>query len=175
MLAAFAWLSSHWLPAVILLALLFVIVLCPEFVAAALRWLIGTEWGRYLLLATLVVAWFLWLRGHWIAEGRAAVLAEQAATADRARADAATAALGRDTSAQVIGDKAQAQTAAHIETGQKATTAAQERTHVRIVEVPAVGGCAGPDAGVMRDVQASAARVRAAADRMRGIGAAPAR
>jgi hypothetical protein len=171
----FAWLGAHWGLATACVVVLALVVFFPEVAALLARWLIGTEPGRYLLLAGIVIGLGMYGWNARFSAGRASVLAEQKAAAARARANAAEQALKRDQSAERIGDKTQADTAAHIEQGKAVTSAAQGRTDARIKAQPAVAGCAGPDPGVMRDVQASDARLRAAADRMRRVGATPAR
>lgn len=182
MLAGFAWLGSHWLIAACALVALALCVFFPQLIPLAgkaivtvCRWLLGSQEGRICALAVAAAITFHVYGNFRYGAGRAAVLAEQKAAASRAQANAAQQALKRDRAAEAIGDKTRADTAAHIEQGKTATTAAVERTRGRIESDPAVAGCAGPDPGVMRDVAESAARVRAAEDRMRRIGATPAR
>lgn len=81
------WGIGHW-PALALAVTLGLAVMFPAVSAPILRWLLTTQRGRYLLLATLVLgaAWWQWEARF--SAGYAAAVADQARAADRTRADA---------------------------------------------------------------------------------------
>lgn len=169
-----AFIGAHWLWALVVLAVLVALALVPGLGPAVGRFLLGTELGRWLLLAGVLVLVGTWAWDARFEAGRAACASEQATANEGSRADAAEAAQGRDDTAAKIGAKAAAETGQRIEQGSKASAAAQERIGERIASNPPVAGCAGPDPAVMQDVHAADARVQAAADRLRRMGAAAA-
>jgi hypothetical protein len=96
----------------------------PAVGAAVARWLLGTEPGRYLLLAAIVLAAGMWAWDARFSAGRASVLAEQAAAADRAKVAAALNALDN----YMAGAKASADIGAEQEQRHADALAARDRT-----------------------------------------------
>lgn len=166
--------QHHWLIALVVCAVIAVSVWMPAVGMSILKFLLGTERGRYLLIAGLVIGAGLWGWEARFSAGYAAAVADQARAAARSHVVAVDKAVARDDTAAGIGAKTAAETGQRIDQGNKASQAAQERIGERIAQNPAVDGCAGPDPVVVHDVQAADARVQAAADRMRRMGAAAA-
>ena len=166
--------QHHWLIAVLVAAVIAVAVWFPAIGASILQFLLGTERGRYLLIAALVVGAGMWGWEARFAAGYAAAVADQAREAASSHVVAVEQAVTRDDKAAGIGAKTAAETGQRIDEGNKATAASQERIGERIAANPAAGGCAGPDPAVVREVREADARVQAAADHMRRMGAAAA-
>ena len=86
-------LLAHWhelgVIGLVVVALAAVQVFLPGVLPAILKWVIGTEWGRALLMVGAVCLAWWWFRDHYVAVGRAGVLAEQRQAADRAQVHAA--------------------------------------------------------------------------------------
>lgn len=117
----------HWRELGLLGAVVAVIValqvFLPGVLPAVLRWLLGTEWGRCLLLATAIGLGWWSFRDHYVAAGRAAVLAEQEATTARATVRAALATLD----AYMAGAQAQKAIGDQLDAAHEANDRARDR------------------------------------------------
>jgi hypothetical protein len=160
-----AWIGHHWLlsgSGVLVLAL---IVFAPAVAAAIGRWLIGTEVGRYLLLAAIVIASGKYALDARFSAGRAAGLAECA----QERSDANTKTgkqVAHAEDANADGTKAARQSASKREAERQERT-----TRVETYARNAVDHCAA-DPDLVRELGEGASRFRAAEDRLRGDGRA---
>lgn len=120
-------LLAHWhelgVIGLVVIALAAVQVFLPGVLPAALKWIIGTEWGRALLMVVAVCLAWWWFRDHYVAVGRASVLAEQRQAADRAQVHAAFVTLD----AYMAGAKAMAGIASSLEQSHADADAAKDR------------------------------------------------
>lgn len=89
----FRFIGEYWILSGGLVGVVALCVFAPAIAATVARWLLGTELGRYLLLAALVIGAAHWAWEARFSAGYAAAVAEQARAAESARADAAEAAL----------------------------------------------------------------------------------
>lgn len=86
------WHTLGWVGLVVAAAVALQVFL-PGVLPAVLRWVIGTQWGRMLILTAVALAAMQWYGDARFSAGRNDVLAKQAQAADRARVDAAVSAL----------------------------------------------------------------------------------
>lgn len=118
------FLASHWLLTAASILAVAVCVWLPAVGAAVARWLLGTEPGRYLLLAGVVLVVGLYAWDARFSAGYSAAMAEQAAAADRAKVAAAVNALDN----YMAGAKAGSAIDANREKAHADTIAARDRT-----------------------------------------------
>lgn len=118
------FIGQHWPWAVAVVIFLALCAFVPGFGAIALRWLLGTEVGRYVLVAAVVIVAGVWAWDARFSAGHAAAVAEQAAAADRAQVAAAIRALD----AYMAGAQASADIGLEREKGHAAALAARDRT-----------------------------------------------
>lgn len=86
------WHTLGWIGLVVAIAVAMQVFL-PGVLPAVLRWIIGTQWGRMLILAAVALVCMQFYGDARFSAGRDSVLAKQKAAADRARVDAAVSAL----------------------------------------------------------------------------------
>jgi hypothetical protein len=161
----FAWLLAHWLPLVgvgtAALAVAFPAVSLP-----ILKFLFGTELGRYLLLAAVAVTTFRYYGDLRYDAGYSAAVAEQARAATRAQQQAVKRDAKSDAATADARQSADTRNAEHNQRAARVEGIAREPRP----PVPAV--CPGPDPRLTHELQDGGSRLRAAEGRLRSLGAA---
>jgi hypothetical protein len=157
------WIGTHWLLSSAGIGLVALIVFAPAVAAAVGRWLIGTEIGRYLLLAAIVVFAGKYAWDARFSAGRAAGLA--ACQAERAAANEQTAKqVGKGEDANADATKGARDAADARQPIQQARAA-----KVKGYADSAPDRCAGsPD--IVRELREGTDRVRSSENRLRGNG-----
>lgn len=155
------WIGTHWLLSSAGIGLVALIVFAPAVAAAVGRWLIGTEIGRYLLLAAIVVFAGKYAWDARFSAGRAAGLA--ACAQERAAANEQTAKqVGKGEDANADATKAARDAAAKRRPEQQARAA-----KVKGYADSAADACK-PSADIVRELREGEGRFRSAEDRLRG-------
>lgn len=121
------------------------------------------------LAVTFLVAALFFRGSAAVADARADAAAGELDQA-RAEVDGLKEARVRDVKAFIAASAARQTVDEHTAVSDQRATQIEVKYRDRIVEVPAV--CPGPDADLLRDQQAQAARLLAAEDRLRGAGRA---
>ncbi len=130
-MAMFAFVGSHWQIFAAGLALAAFCILFPSPALLLGRWLIGTERGRYVLLAATLTGALLWYRGSLLEEGAQRCKAEASAQAQATRlaiAQAQTRGAIAALDSYMAGVEAQAAIGAQLEKDHANAIRARDRT-----------------------------------------------
>lgn len=126
-----AAIGAHWPLAVAALAVLLFCALLPGPALAVGRWLVGTERGRYVLLAAALTGAWLWYRSSLLEEGARACKAEAAKLTQAAQLAVAkqqTKGAIATLDAYMAGAEAQAAIGTQLEKDHAAALRAKDRT-----------------------------------------------
>jgi hypothetical protein len=164
-----AWLLAHWLPfaGVGITALAFAF---PAISIPILRFLVGTEPGRYLLLAAVAVTTFRYYGDLRYDAGHAAAVAEQARATARAQQVAHEQTVKRD--GQSDAATADARSSADTRLTDHNQRAARVEGIAREPRPPVPAVCPGPDPRLTHELRDGGSRLRAAEGRLRSLGTA---